>query len=918
MVMRRPDGTPHPVVMDFGLARDSSSASNLTETGAVMGTPAFMSPEQARGNIRQLDRRTDVYSLGATLYELLTGRPPFDAIQMIDVILAVLNVTPKSPRELVCHLPADLEIITLKCLEKEPGLRYDSARALAEDIQRHIDGTRIMGRPAGLGYRLRRLGRRHKGLFILGIAATILILFLIGLGVRLKLQSLQQARLAHELGQNIKEIELFMRAAYFLPLHDVSREQATIRQRMVEFAEKLHHADAPTAAALHYALGRGHLVLREYPEAQSALEQAWAAGYRTPETRLALGLTLGERYRQEREQTQRMGSKRWAEEQERRLSAQYLRPALSYLEGTASGLETPSYIQGLLAFYHQDDVLALELSQRAQRETPWMAEPVKLEGDIYQAKGIKFLDRGLHSDGREQLIRAAERHHAASLINRSDSRMYEAEAVDWIRIMEVDDESGSAVTTGQVGALRATEQAMTAAPRGAAGFQLRAWAYWRTGFAKLYRGQDAEPDFSQSIDLAHKAISLNPQDWQSFYYYALAIAGTADAQEANGKDITALNQQAIEALKSSIRLNPNFAWTWNDLGLRYLNMFINQKQRGVYDDKKFAEVQMAFLEAARLDPLYANAFNNLTALYIEKAQYLVQYGAPIDEEMSHAIEFVKKSMDVKDNDYLSCLNESFINLQILEYHSLIGTESKVLGPRIEQVNQSLQRCRALNSENVLLDRDYALFYLLRAKSEIISGGDPRRFIEAGLATIAAGEKRTPHNYDLLVGAARLHLLAGRVSQTNPSAAACFARAVAAAERTVALRPSLAESHDLLCETLRSTAVWRQEVAMRPLTQTTEAADWIERGLHECAAALAINPTRATAHGNRGVLLFLKARHQVSATLQQAAAGQAVGALTNALEINRWLSREFAPFLADAKRLMRTSMGHNPAGANALP
>ena len=95
MLEREVDGTLNPVVMDFGLARESSENHGLTETGAVMGTPAYMAPEQARGETRLIDRRSDVYSLGATLYDLIVGIPPFDAESVMDILLKVISDEPR-------------------------------------------------------------------------------------------------------------------------------------------------------------------------------------------------------------------------------------------------------------------------------------------------------------------------------------------------------------------------------------------------------------------------------------------------------------------------------------------------------------------------------------------------------------------------------------------------------------------------------------------------------------------------------------------------------------------------------------------------------------------------------------------------------------------------------------------------------
>ena len=140
------DGTP--IITDFGLAKRIDSDSRQTETGQIMGSPSYMAPEQARGHTREVGPAADVYALGAILYEMLTGRPPFKGETPMETVRQVIDDEVVPPSRLVPKVDRDLETICLKCLSKEPPRRYASASALAEDLDRHRKGESIHARRA--------------------------------------------------------------------------------------------------------------------------------------------------------------------------------------------------------------------------------------------------------------------------------------------------------------------------------------------------------------------------------------------------------------------------------------------------------------------------------------------------------------------------------------------------------------------------------------------------------------------------------------------------------------------------------------------------------------------------------------------------------------------------------------------------
>jgi WD40 repeat protein len=227
------DGQPY--ITDFGLAKRVGRGTELTISGTVMGTPSYMAPEQAMGKTSQLTTAADIYSLGAILYHLLTGHPPFATDTPFETLQQVVEKEPTKPRLLNRLVDRDLDTICLKCLEKQPFRRYGSAEALAEDLERWLAMEPILARPASMTWRLTRWVQRKPAL----AASVVLIHVVAGLGFagivlqwrraekaeqaaveKLRDSFLAQAqarRLSGQAGRRFKSLEVLARAAAIRP-----------------------------------------------------------------------------------------------------------------------------------------------------------------------------------------------------------------------------------------------------------------------------------------------------------------------------------------------------------------------------------------------------------------------------------------------------------------------------------------------------------------------------------------------------------------------------------------------------------------------------------------------------------------------------------------------------------------------------
>lgn len=294
--------TRQPKIADFGLAKwlDGGGQAGPTHSGVIVGTPSYMAPEQVAGGAQPVGVGADVYALGAILYELVTGRPPFKADTPLETVRQTLADDPVAPRRLQPRLPRDLETICLRCLAKEPVQRYLTAAALAEDLGRFRAGQPVLARPAGPAERTRKWTRRHPGTAAGIAAAALSLMVLSAAGWAMLLHTREYARqLATErdqansarqekelyLQQAIETAERLGSVANLVPLYPIQRD--TLNE-VYESFRQLYERETPTSdlairrirAANLFRLAEVTSLLGRHDEAAKLHREA-VARYRT-------------------------------------------------------------------------------------------------------------------------------------------------------------------------------------------------------------------------------------------------------------------------------------------------------------------------------------------------------------------------------------------------------------------------------------------------------------------------------------------------------------------------------------------------------------------------------------------------------------------------------------------------------------
>ncbi|MBV8880043.1 MAG: protein kinase [Planctomycetaceae bacterium] len=646
-------------VLDFGLARLTEGGRGLSEQGMLAGTVSFMSPEQALGDPRGVERATDVYALGATLYQLATGRPPFEGAAVAETVHRVIHEDPVPPRRLDPSIPEDLETVVLKAMDKDPARRYSAALDLANDLGCILSDEPIRARRASPVDVLHRRLRRHPRTvallaLVLGLAALAL------LAGRAIVRRERDASLA-----TIRETaRVSLQAALEL-------RRAGANARMTEFLPKLESAyrqaveRAPDTAEVEYLMGRFHRALMndrlalEFQDRALAKDAAYAPalyerailasktygrGLRRAygiETALAPGPVTADAAR--RADAPSLEAFEGRHDDLVRMRDAVVRDCLD-LERARGGLREADAraARGILAFHRGAIAEARDLLEEAVRQDPLMEEAwetlaLAALAPLHQSSPVEVLERAWADAERAYgLGLAKDRGYLPHWLGRGSVRMVRAN-LHW--------DTGRDPRADFAGADEDFAEALRLQP-GADAYIRRSNLYVSKGCYDGRHGRDPLPAWKKGDDDLHEALRLEPANGTAWSRLAYNCRCRAEYRVERGRSPVEDCRVGETYIARALEIDPHDGGAWMNRGALLACIGMDRASRKEDPTGDYDRAEQAYNEALRYDKTVRGPWERRGYLRLQRALWRQASGRDAAEDLRAAEEDLTRCIEL--------------------------------------------------------------------------------------------------------------------------------------------------------------------------------------------------------------------------------------------------------------------------------
>lgn len=690
------DGEIKPYIIDFGLVREIER-SELSFPGTIIGTIGYMAPEQIKGNFEEIDRRTDIYGLGLTMYFALSGKKPFDIDEM-DGFEKFIEKEIIPLKKINKDIPRDLEAIILKCTEKEKSERYQSAKELQEDLENFLKGEPESAKLPNFAYIFLKKIKKNKIFFFFSLVLMALILIFSLYSVHIKNIERKQRALAIEFSQQAKYIEDMLWYIYSSKIHNIKPQIELAREKVLDFERGFKSYGEIGSGPGYYALGKCYISLGNFKKAIEYLEIAQNKyKFKTSDMPYLIALSNIMVFFEEKERVLRIEDPDLKEKELKKIENKYLKKAERFLEESKrEEIEAWEFLEALKAFIKKNYRESLKKIEITKEKLPWLFENLKLEGKIYKSiaeenslkgekeKALEYFNKAENSFLKIKNLRESDpevyKLLSSLYLSQMDLKIYQSaeapdelyekiqEKVNILFLLNMDTEEAYKIlsyTNMKMGnyymyqgksplkyfenSILFAKNSLIINAKDPYIFPILGSAYHSSGVYKRSIGQNPEEEFKYAEENYKKALSISPNDIDTLNNLASNFWNRGAYELEIGKNPENSFKEGIKYIKRAIKIEPHHASFYNLLGnlnLDYSNWKILQKENPF---KELNEAVSCYEKAIKINPNFAFSYNNLAKCIILKLENGFYKEDEIFKEIQRASYFLEKALKIKED-----------------------------------------------------------------------------------------------------------------------------------------------------------------------------------------------------------------------------------------------------------------------------
>ncbi len=626
-------------LLDFGIA-SSEQEQSLTMTGAVIGTPGYMSPEQAKGLSHEIDRRSDIFSLGVLLYKLIKHDMPFRAESISEISYKIIH---DEPTLLGNQIPVELQAITFKCLEKKVENRYASIKYLQEDLDAYLRGDVVSARKVTLAGRLYKKIKKHPFLSAFIFAAVVSTILGISYGIYQSFESIKKLQVSEKYLAKTQELKAKIRRSHMMPLHSVETEYQQVEKEIEKLKTEIENNDIDHSGLSYFALGEAYFNMKSFSTALEYYQKAQEKGWKSKELSSGLGFTLLAKWTKDKKQANAITNI-----DEKKVFLDALRketytPAIEHLKQAQQGATDVNFLAARLAYVEEDYDKALEFVEKEILINPWHYEALRLASEVYLFK-FKQVGREQGYDVATKYLDLSNLKLEQSInIGRSDPYNYTSRCtnasidVQIKKMLKLDEELLLAFDKGTKYCLGALElKPLAHSPWSSLNILYNTKAWYLES-----QGMSAVDTYKEALQVTNNGLAIHPEDFHLLSYKIKPLLKLADYAITENKDPKGYYQQAIQSAKLAVTINPNHANTWTELAWlqkkqadNFLNLYNNQ-----IDAEQHYNLAIGSFEKNRvLDPSINSVLN------IAEIEYSLYKLKELQNKSEDALQYLQNSI----------------------------------------------------------------------------------------------------------------------------------------------------------------------------------------------------------------------------------------------------------------------------------